>query len=431
MGERLHIPLSRSHKTTRRSWWVVWLLVVLLGFGFIVFSWTRLFFLSSTRLFIAAPEGTIGAAQLFINPKTKPVLERVLRNVPLISNRNFTLEDLEPITHGELIWFFLDDGSRVVAIRSQKSDLKTPLFDANHIIVQPIGNNMLLLSDKLQAISGLKVKHPRFSFSSIFNAPIGNLYEKDHQKLSAIFQDKNGLIIPLQEKNANNIGYRNLDFTSLYLYLHTPVSTNQKVANGFLSIFTPIAGPLLSESSISLFSNFSSMTGDIILKNPQNPVFLVSMIHTDAQADRSKLIQTILSVSKPTMTSRSLPDSTTIQEIIADPSLIPVEEITVGGTEFFHASNGNDGLFVSKNDPFIFTNDEETLKEWLQEPQKEHKKAVPCDVNTAYLSMKSLAESKSYPTNAYSSDVFRLLGNNLSAIGVKTSGKQEEFHLCF
>ncbi len=423
MSPHLHIPLSRYQKTTRQPRWVVWLLVCLTLFCLVIIFWlSSIWFLRPVGL-SAAPEGTQTAIQLFVNKKTWPVLEEVLLGVPLISNRNLTLRELSPFVLGELTWFFMEDGSRSVAIRSKESLLPTQLLDAHHVVIQKISSHLFLLSEKLQPISGMKTKRPLLSLLLSFLNRLGSYIEADSKKITPIFQ-KNRMIsldLPTNSQASDRFSANQIP-ESAYLVLSTPVYTK---TNEWLA-----PQPLLSDASTSFFENLLTYPGLIILQNPTNPSFLLISDAAIDENERVRLIQTILALKYPQKQKKYLKDQTLFEEITSDPSLISVEQRILFGQEFHHATTGSGSLYVSKNGRFVLSDNEDLLKSWLNKEIHENVSEL-CNANVAYVSINKLLESNLYPTDIFTQDISRFLLGSFSSIALETKGKTTKLNMCY
>ncbi len=431
MSPHLHIQLSRYQKTTRRPRWVVWLLAgfILLCVAFLFWICT-IWFTSPVGL-KAAPEGTRVAVQLFVNKHTWPVLEKVLLSTPLISNRNLTLKDLLPFIHGEVIWFFADDGSRSVVMKTNENQLPTTLLDTHHIVVQKVSPHLFLLSEKLQPISGFKAKRSFVGLLPTFSNRLGAYVDRDTKKITPI-SHKNGRIsieLPIAHQFNKKFDSKNIP-DGVYLVLTTPVYTKTDDTKLLPELFSSISRPLLSNASTSIFQNLLSSNGLILLQNASNPSFLLVSDQQVDEKERVRLIQTILALKYPQKQRKYLKDQTVIQELVSDPSLISVEQRIVSGQEFHHATTGSASLFISKNHELVLTDSEDLLKSWLNKDSPINVSEL-CNANAAYISLVKLFESNFYPTTVYSDDISRTLFQSFNDLGLEVSGNTAKLHMCY
>jgi hypothetical protein len=420
----LHIPLSRYQKTTRQPRWVVWLLIGLILICAAFFFWISTIWFTNGDGFKATPEGTQIAAQIFVNKQTWPILEEILSSTPLISNRNLTLRDFSQYIRGEFIWFFGEDESRSIAVRMNEVEIPTALLDTHNIIVQKISSSLFLLSEKLQPISGIKTKQAFSNFFPSFSTRLGFFVDFDSKKKTPI-SDKNRRIsinLPIQYPSNATFNPKFIP-ESAYLVLNTPVYT-------ILPFVSNISKPLLSEASISLFNNLLSNPGFIMLQNAKNPSFLLATKSQIDEKDRDRLIQTILALKYPQKQQKYLKDQTIIQELISDPSLIPIEQRVLFGQEFHHATTESTSLFISKNGELIMSDSEELIKYWLNKEVIKNVSTL-CNTNVAYISGEKLLESNIYPTDVYAQDISRILFEIFTEIGLEKSGNGLKLNMCY
>jgi hypothetical protein len=418
MSPQLHIQLSRYQKTTRRPRWVVWLLVILFIACFLFFAHLATLWFTRNTVFSSAPENTQVAVQLLVNKNTLPVLTQILNTVPLISNRSFTLKDIQPFVHGEIGWFFHDDGSRSIAIRSKKNELPTKLLDVNQIIVQQVNSNVFLLTDKLQPISGIKSKHSIGSYFPSFKKKIGTFYEKGG-KLTDILATKEGIIIPLANQEAKSIFNIKTLQENTYLALKLPL-LDEKNLEMYQTLF----------KDQDILRSFFSTEGFLMMKEIENPKYLLVSKAKIGEKEKISLLQTAIALKNPTVVTKYLADNTKMQEFISDPSLVSVEEKMIEGLEFYRASNSNEALFIGKAGNLTLSNDEEMIRIWLK--NEGNKKMLKiCNANVAFLSLKKFVESNSFTTHYYKNDIIRLLSVNFSVASIEKAWNSINLRLCF
>lgn len=431
MSPHLHIPLSRFHKTTRRPRWVVWLLSAFFVGCVLLFWQICVVWFTGLAGLRAAPEGTQAAVQLLINKRTWPVLTEVLSSTPLISNRNLTLSDLSAFVQGEIIWFFGDDGSRSVAIRSNSSQLPISLLDAHHIVVQQISSHLFLLSEKLQPISGMKARRSFTALMPSFSTRFGAYAERDSKTITTIWHTDRMISFVLPGAHPTKQAFDRASIPeSAYLVLSTPVYTNTSDETLLSQLLLNFSHELLSEEARSIFGNLLTNPGVIMIQDPINPSFLLVSEQSVDEKERIRLVQTILSLKYPQKHGKLLPDQTVSQELISDPSLISVEQRIISGQEFHHATTGSASLFVSKGGQMILTNNEEMLKTWLNK-DSETSSSQFCNANAAYLSINKLLESNLYPTDRNAQDISRVLLESFTDIALESSGKSVVLNMCY
>jgi len=418
MSPQLHIQLSRYQKTTRRPRWVVWLLALFFLACFSFFAHLTKLWLTRTAVFSAAPENTQIAIQLLVNKKTLPILTKILNTAPLISNRSFTLNDIQPFVHGEIGWFFHDDGSRSIAIRSKKSELPIELLDANQIIIQQIRSDVFLLTNKLQPISGINSKHTIGNYLPSFKKKIGMFYEKG-KKLTDILATKEGIIIPLANQEAKSVFNTKILQKNTYIALKLPL-LEAKNLEMYQTLF----------KDQDILRSFFSTEGFLMMKEIKNPKYLLVSKAEIGEKEKISFLQTAIALKNPTIVPKTLADQTQMFEFVADSSLVSVEEKMIEGLEFYKASNSDVTMFESKSGDLILSNDEEMIRNWLK-GENNKKMLKLCNANVAFLSLNEFVESNSSTTHYYKNDIFRLLTANFSVASIEKSWNSTNLRLCF
>lgn len=428
MLNRLHIPLSRHHKTTHQPRWVVWFLVIfLLMCVLLVTHLTTLWFTRNT-IFTAAPEATQYAVQLIVNKKTLPILERILSSTPLISNRGLSLHDILSYTQGEIGWFFHEDGSRSLAIHTQSKQLPKELLDAQHVVVQQVSKSTFLLSEKLQPISGIKAKKGLSKWMPTLKNHLGEFYDQEQRQITNIYSTKEGITMSLPQKysSKNKIDWQRIP-SDVSLVLSTPVSPNI-LSHIQVGPFDSYVNPLIGHSLSELILSILSQKGILMTKNSSS--FVISSEAPVKKEDRVRLLQTALILKNPSIQLKILPDKTSIQELIADPAIVSIEERTINGNVFLKASSGSQTLLLSKEGEFLFSNEENLLRDWLNLDEKE--KTTPlCDANIAFIDLEILFRNDPLTKNYYDASVVRLLFSKFHSASLELKGNKTLLNLCF
>ncbi len=388
---------------------------------------TILWFTRNT-VFVAAPEATQIAVQLILNKKTWPVLQRALAQTPLISNRSLTVEDILPYTQGEMGWFFGQDGSRSIAIHTQPEKLPKELLDSEHIVVQQVSNHTFLLSEKLQPISGIKANGISSKWIPSLKTQIGEFYDREQNHRTSIYATKQGLSIDLDIKYPEKYTFDQKEIpTDASLVLSTPVLPST-LSHTQIDQFDQFVNPLIGHSLNDLVSSILSKKGILFTKNPSS--FLLSSETSIKEADRIRFLQTAIVLKNPTIQAKTLPDKTSVQEFIADPTTVSIENRTVSGKEFFRAGNGSESLFLSKDRSFILSNNEEMLRDWLNKDQKK-KSSLSCDADIAFVDMKNLFANDSFTKINNDADIFRLLFSKFHSISLKRNRNKVILNICY
>lgn len=419
MSKRLHIPFDRHTKTTRRPRWVVSLSLLFFVFCVLLFSHLINLWFTRNTVFAAAPENTQIAIQILINKKTLPIIEPILNTIPLISNRSLTLTDVQGFTNGEMGWFFNEDGTRSIAVRTKKENIPAKMLDANQIVVQFVKPNVFLLSEKLQPIKGTKTLRSFKSLLPLFKQKLGQFSESG-QKPTTILANKNGISIDL-----------NGEFENVNVF-----EKNEAQENAMIIMSIPLVWNGVEQQFQTLFPNNEllnfvlSQNGLVVIKNRDISKFLIVSQANLNEKDRTYFIQTTLALKNPQIVTKTLVDQTQIQEFISDPSLISVEERMIEGNVFLRASNEAESMYLNKSGKFIFSNDEDMVRNWLKR-QSNKQLLKLCDANVVFVSLKEFVETNSFTTYSYSNNILRLLSDKFTVATIEKRWNSTKLHLCY
>lgn len=352
--QHLNIPLSRHTKTTRSLGRVVWLLV---GFsvvgGFLAYRIGAVWF-SHGGILSLAPTDTVIAVELHVNKRTAPFLLDWLAGVPLLSDRSLELRDLVGYTYGDLAIFVTKSGQRSVAIRSDGSDLPKDLLDNLSIIVQEQGS-FILLSSTIVPISGIEpVNGPLFS--SIGKAWFGRVVLPEDRLVGNLFVSK----------------------TSLTLEIETPKQVlieNQPLLDGAVVLgglswwnngsILPGLERLLAVNSFVL--RHSGAMDVAIVPTEFGPDVLLRIQSSDMTSeDLIGELEQIGAFARPTIVSQTLPDGSKFNEILVQPELISVEEISTNlGTSYrVPIGGGSYTIATLENGSVLFSNSQTLLESY-------------------------------------------------------------------
>ncbi|MEK7614969.1 MAG: hypothetical protein AAB431_01135, partial [Patescibacteria group bacterium] len=197
---------------------------------------------------------------------------------------------------------------------------------------------------------------------------LGEFYDQESGRTTNIYSTKNGISIELAGKYASKSVFDSKQVPSNPSFvLSTPVlpSIFDHIQ---IDQFDNFVNPLIGNPLNDLFSSLLSGKGVIIQDN--NGSFLLASETPIKDTDRIRLLQTALVLKNPEVQTKILQDRTSVQELIADPTTISVEERAISGKEFYRASSGSQSLLLSKAGEFILSDDEELIRTWLNKDEK-------------------------------------------------------------
>ncbi|MCR4314606.1 MAG: hypothetical protein NUV84_05175 [Candidatus Uhrbacteria bacterium] len=416
--QHLNIPLKRHTKTTRPMRQVVWLLVGLLVVtGFLAYRAGALWF-NQGKILSMAPSDTIIAVELQLNERTAPFLLDWLAGVPLLSDRSLELRDLAPYVHGDLAVFVTKDGGRSVAIRSDESDLPTKLLSQFSITSQ-IQEPFVLLSPTLVPMTG----------TTSFMSPL----------LPSIGRTWLGRVVLPQDGLAGNLF---ISTTSLTLGVETNkrvTGENRAIPEATIALgglswgeegsVLPGLGQILSERSLIL-ENTGSIEVAVVPAESGLEILLKIEAPEATSEDLIRELEQIGAFARPTIASQILPDGTQLEEILVQPELVSVEEIStnIGVSYRVPVGGGVYILAALHKGSVLFSNSQTLLERYAEETKGEEGTNCPefsNRMNPAFL-IEQTSLNHMQPQFGLLSEVF----DDFSAISFEFKKYSTVVHLC-
>ena len=418
--QHLNIPLSRNSKTTRRTRWVVWLLAFGVGSIILATSWMSALWFTRDTIFKAAPENTVMAVRFFVGGKKGEIVESITKNLPVISNRSLTIADLSPYISGEFVLFVNNDGSRSIAIRKGKAPLPQSLLDSQTIAVQPIGHNIVLLSEKQVVIKPFSIKPKLLPGISLpGNRWIGELVDQTNKKRSFLFATKNQVVMTLPGVRTDGQAFKQIPNDTI-AYLSTPFLPN--TSNEFLDPFLPLMQSVVDPQFLSHLGDLSNKKNQLLLTKEVSGVgfFLtITPSELNKDVDIEQALRSIAALNTPKIQETLLDDGSSIKEIIANPDSVSVEQITLLGTQINRIQVNNVDLLAGRTqDHKIFLTNRESLFRHTKESSKSVNKI--CSGNMAGIALQPLVDMQNQHANVPNSNAILLFAQNFTSIGIKS-----------
>lgn len=407
--QRLNIPLHRYQHTTRLSRRVVSVSVISSIIGLFLALLLGIWWFQRDTTSKTAPVGTTTAVHFAINRANQDDIERLLSSFPLVSNRSITLRDIKPYLYGEFSLFLTSEGIHSVTIRSKKSSIPFDILDSLGILVEEVGKNLFLLSDRPVARSNWNPPHNLLrSFHFPFKTRIADLYELESNRYSAVYSSNKQVTIRADK----------LPFSELPLK-YIPKSTIAAIAT---PIFSINMNELLPNTfDLSQLKEILNTQGYLILaQDEKNTRFLFSGETINFDKDQQhKLIKASASFKQPLQQNFDLPDMTTATEIIVDTSLSTIEETTISGSLVSRiATSAGEYIYaVEKDKNFAVTNSEELLNFWLKEPILDDS-TLKLSGNIAFLNTDLFINDQSSEQKTSSNELLLLLSDRFETISI-------------
>lgn len=312
-----------------------------------------------------APSDTSLAIGLRLNDQTAPFLLEWLSGIPLISDRSLELGDLAPFVRGDIAVFVNKDGRLSVAVRANRDGLPSELLNQFAISSQEQGP-FVLLSSTLVPIAGTttEVGHP--VLPSLKNVWLGRV------------------VLP-QDGLAGNLYLSDEDLT---LELKTPRSQAQTVAvvpDAALALsglqWGEGGSPLLGLTRmLSAFDGESLMVGTgwdmglVVRPSEEGLDVLLSVEAPEATTqDIIEELERIGALARPTVSTQTLPDGTKLEEILVQPDLVSVEEISTSlGVSYRVPTRGGASIIAALHDDLaLFTNSQGLMESYVADTSQD------------------------------------------------------------
>lgn len=430
--QRLSIPLHRYQQTTRLSRRVVSLSIIAMTIGIFLLFLGGIIWYGRDTVSSSAPQGTVLVLHFLPNRSSWDDVDNALRHIPLVSNRSLTIEDIRPFTYGEFSIFIGSDGSRSVAIRARESDVYVSRLDALGILVTTPAQGIVFLSDK--PVARMNWLPPRIWLGFLhfpWNTHIGSVYAIGDADISgSLYASEDGAQMRFPKHHVAKSPWKAVP-TNTVAVLSTPALPNasiREVTSEIDTILASYATPLAATIS----SNILTAPGAILLTS--NGAKLNYLIKTTATAisldDQRKAIQMAAALQLPRIQPFRLPDDSLADEIIVDPSLSTIEEITQAGSVVSRVS-ANDGSYVysvQREDDVFITNDQSLLDFGLGAQRTEN--SPKCFGDVAFVDLRSLFGISGNSVNARDSNTFSILADSYSSIGVDEGLLTTTIRLC-
>lgn len=355
--QRLNIPLKRQTKTTRPTRRVVWLLIGGLLIGACLVAQLGTMWFGRGVLLKLAPSDTILAIELRLNEHSAPFLFDWFAGVPLISDRSLDLVDLAPYIHGEFAVFLTKAGERTIAFRGKKDSLSEELLSTYSISIQEKGN-YVLLSSTLVPISGIeKVSHRPF-FPQIKQKWLGRILFPDTGMGGNLLLSDRMLTVRLKTPQSTKSELPNINSALAFGGLSwgsdgSPIVGLERLTSG------------LSNSGNKLF--FDNSTKIEVFIQPNETSKDVLMVLHRSETEETHLLEELRyfgALAKPTLVTQVLQDGSSMNEILVQPELVSVEEVTTSvGSSFRVPIMGGGFAMASIHNGSILLSNSETLIE--------------------------------------------------------------------
>lgn len=416
--QHLNIPLSRHTKTTRRNRQVVWLMALVIIIGAFCAFRLGTMWLSRSTILSLAPSDTVLVLELHLNKSTAHFLGKWLSGVPLISNRSLELSDVSPYTKGELALFVTKSGERSVALRATKTDLPLDLLNNYGISTQEKGA-FILLSSTLIPISGTKPFVHRPLLPSLGKAWLGRVVLPDSSLGGNLFLSQSEMTLEIDSRKRTPTSSQSLETASLVL---GGLSWGE---NG-----SPLVGlERLSKNSVFLAKN-SQMEAVVRSKEGNHETLLIIK---NTPIDKEVVLEELERIgafARPTLMTQTLIDGTKFEELLVQPELVSVEEISTAlGTSYRVPTWGGTSISaVLRDGDAFFTTSQALLDDFVQ--NQEEAPNSHCPSGNAKLNPQFLLEQTNIDHVSSWFGSIESIFDDFSLISIEFKKYSTNLHLC-
>ncbi|MBI4256539.1 hypothetical protein HY626_00605 [Candidatus Uhrbacteria bacterium] len=323
-------------------------------------------------IFSLAPSDTILAIELHLNEKTKPFLTQWLAGIPLISERELELEDLSQYIHGDMAIFVTKNGERSVAVRTSKGELPNDLLTQYGISVQEQGG-FILLSSALMPITGAPALTHRPFLPSIGEVWLGRVVFPDIESGGNLFVSEEEMTFDLHTSRKTSIESNIVENTSLSLADLT-WGDEESSLDGLKRL-----------STNSLFLQKETHVNIVMRSGEQGLETLIEVL--GSEPDSNTIIQELEKIgafARPSLVTQTLPDGSRLEEILVQPDLVSVEEVsTSAGLSYRVPTGGGESIIATVHGgSILFSNSQELLESYAGATQDS---SSTCSVLTNWL----------------------------------------------
>lgn len=376
----------------------------------------------------AAPEGTMLAFRFTPGRSHWDRVEGVLGQIPLISNRPLTAEDIRPFTEGEFAEFVGTDGTRSLAIHASKGRLPRPMLDSLGITVTEVHPSVFLLTDRPAAVSGMKTKwsfiHPPAPWKRF--SRIGTVAFADSGARGIMYATNNGAewrlpYLPLPDT-------RSLPIPSDALaVLSTPLLPNIDLT--WLIRDIEIQAGALGAPDAETFTKLLNGAGGVVLTKDGGFLVVLNAEGFDETAQKN-LLRLAAAMQTPSKTVWVLPDQSKTEEIQVDPSSVTVEEATVQGTNVLriHEKDGHSLSSATKGGQFALTNTDRLLEDWLSGPTT--RPTTACTSTTLAMDLRAMNDQAIRTVDGWRPMPFGLISQKFLTFSLSNEWRQTKIDLC-
>lgn len=306
-----------------------WLAVIIVAFVLAGLWFTR------DTLSAYAPEDTVAIVHLTPSRQawTKLILD--FGDLPLISARSLTIDDLSTFKPKEISIFILQNNESAVAIRTNEDNLPKETLNSYGINLQKIGRNRWLLSNKPLPIT-TKGK-TRWSLGSIWPGTIGTVRLGDF--LGHISLKSNGYVVDIPKISKTGEYLPALPEKTMAAISLQP--NTELDLSALFSRFQPLLEALDSVNIEQIVQTIKEKGGTILLS--QDGFLLETTLDSSVL---SKIAQTSAALQSPTTKPMAMPDGSLVQELLIEPLEIKFESLWINGQEVKSVKTENGQILI-------------------------------------------------------------------------------------
>lgn len=355
----LNIPMHKSH-TARHQRRAVWLYGVLIALWFVSLWVVSTLWYTRDALSGHAPEGTVAVLHITPTPAAWKHLVADFGHVPLISGRFLTLGDVHTFAKGEFAVYLMQDGTTALGVRSSDQLLPSNTLDAYGISFQKVGNGLYILSKKPLPLSTRAQTH--LSLLSLLPGVIGDVktVQTSGDVTGPIRQTGTGYVLSTQKINAPSLNLSTLPKNTIAALSMPalPISDTKNITGEIDGLLEPLDLGTAEEVRQAMEEG----GGEMILAANGNASDTLLKFPKPDSLDLRQWIKAISALKQAQFKKISLPDNSTADEMVIDPSSVVVEESQVAGLPVLQSELPDGGLILmAEKDGMAYVSTSEDL----------------------------------------------------------------------
>jgi hypothetical protein len=323
----------------------------------------------------------------------------------------------------------MQDGTRAIAVRTQRENLPIDALDAEGIIVQNGAKGVFILSDRLLPISKRTWNAKNGYFTPWTGQKIGRLLVSGDLPVSGtIFSTSSGIEIRMRKKIDAEFSGNIPDST--FAFLSTPVLPKElliPITNSMDVLLSGLNSPNAGWLAQKVLNNQDS---SVILTSDSTGIGYLLSFSAVSEEDSKDFLRTLASIHQPGEREWMLPDRTSVIELIIDPSVVSVEESTVLGVPVFSTHAEGQTYFTFNHGDVSFITNRESFVKGILSQGEQTSSSLWCGQPILGANLSMLAQHIVQDGSYYSVDILRSIASHYPMVSMRNTMFGSAVDLC-